>query len=56
VDAVCDKATYVEHVWLRKTKREYTIQLTTTGTAPEIKAISPPLRDCDAYTPESAGD
>ena len=41
---VFDKATYVEHVWLRKTKGEYTIRLTTTGTAPEIRAISPPLK------------
>ena len=44
-DAVFDKATYVEHVWLRKTKGDYTIQLTTSGTAPEIKTISPPLRE-----------
>lgn len=42
---VFDKATYVEHVWLRKTKGNYTIQLTTSGTAPEIKAISPPLKE-----------
>jgi len=42
---IFDKATYVEHVWLRKTKGDYTIQLTTSGTAPEIRAISPPLRE-----------
>lgn len=44
-DDIFDKATYVEHVWLRKTKGEYTIRLTTTGTAPEIRAIYPPLKE-----------
>jgi len=43
-DAIFDKATYVEYVWLRKTSANYTIDLTTSGTPPEIKAISPPLK------------
>jgi hypothetical protein len=42
--AVFDKATYVEYVWLRKTKGNYTIRLSTSGTPPEIREISPPLK------------
>lgn len=43
-EKIFDKATYVEHVWLRKTKAPYTISLRTSGAAPEIKAIAPPIK------------
>jgi hypothetical protein len=42
---VYDRATYIEHVWLKKTDGSYKIRLTTSGTAPEIKAIDPGTRD-----------
>ncbi len=38
---VFDKATYVEHVSLRRTRGEYKIVLGTTGIPPEIKSIAP---------------
>jgi hypothetical protein len=44
-EKIFDKSKYVEYVWLRKTKGNYAIQLTTAGAAPEIKAISPPLKE-----------
>lgn len=42
---VFDKVRYVEHVWLRKTKGNYSIQLSSSGIVPEIKAIQPPLKN-----------
>jgi len=42
--AVHDKATYVEHVLVRQTHGKYLIKLTSSGIAPEIKAINPPIK------------
>lgn len=41
---VFDKATYVEHVWLRKTNAPYEIRLGSTGIPPQIQAIDPPIK------------
>ena len=45
IEDVFDRATYVEHIWLRKTNSSYTIRLTTSGAAPEVKAIDPELKN-----------
>ena len=45
LEDVFDKATYVEHVWLRRTNAPYTIRLGSTGSAPEIRAIDPPIKE-----------
>lgn len=44
-DTIFDKATYMEHMWTKKTVGKYTIHLATTGIAPEIKTISPPIKE-----------